>query len=85
MDGAIAMTREDAEECYKDRLKVMTRYGVGEIFSLCEVRSPVQWVEVALDDPERRLETTRCLYLSSISRYMPAVEVGGDREVNNIF
>lgn len=79
------MTREEAEECYLDRLKVVTRYGLGEIYTLCERRSPVQWVEVALDDPERRLEATRCLYLSSICRYIPVVEVGGDREVNNIF
>lgn len=68
------MTREDAEECLAKSLKVVTRYGLGEIFTLCEARSPVQWVEVALDDPLNKLETTRCLYLSSISRYMPASE-----------
>jgi hypothetical protein len=78
------MTREDAEECYRDRLKVMTRYGIGEIYSLCEVRSPVQWVEVILDKTTRQ-GLVRTLYLPSISRYVPAVEVSGDREANNIF
>lgn len=73
------MTREDAEECLRDRLKVVTRYGLGEIRSLCGKSSKVQWAEVKLTDSDHLQDNPHCLYLSSICRYMPMIEVGSDR------
>lgn len=75
------MTREEAEECHENRLKVVTRYGLGEICTLCPKNSSVQYAEIALDDPKYRFNVNRFLYLSSISKYMPATKMGGDEVV----
>jgi hypothetical protein len=64
------MTREEAERCYRDRTKVVTSYGLGEIYTLCSYRSPVQWAEIMLD--KDTLGVGRHVYLSSISVYVPA-------------
>lgn len=72
------MTREEAEECYANRLKVVTRYGLGEIYALCPKNSSVQYAEIALDAPKYRFDVNRFLYLSSISKYMPTTKMEGD-------
>lgn len=64
------MTREDAEECLRDRLKVETRYGLGEIVILSEKTSKPQWAEVKIDNPAKGYDLPRCLYMSSLCRYM---------------
>ena len=64
------MTREDAEECLRDRLKVVTNYGLGEIISVAQKTDPVQWAEIKLDDSDRAFEAPRCLYISSHCRYV---------------
>jgi len=77
------MTREDAEECLAKNLKVVTRYGLGEIISIAKKSDPVQWAEIKQLDRDRQFEVPRCLYLSSISRYT-AVLVE-QSEVESIF
>lgn len=47
------MTRQEAEECMRDRMKVVTPYGLGEVISVCDKRSELQWVELDIDDPKR--------------------------------
>jgi hypothetical protein len=78
------MTREDAEECLRDRLKVVTNYGLGEIISVAKKTDPVQWAEIKLDDSDRAFEAPRCLYISSIRRYMAVDEVSNNL-VDSIF
>jgi len=73
-----------AEECLAKRLKVVTHYGLGEIKSLATKNDKCQWAEIVLDDPARSFEAPRCLYLSSICRYMPASDVDAIA-VNSIF
>jgi hypothetical protein len=63
------MTREDAEECLSKGLKVVTRYGLGEVMSLSKKSDSIQWAKIKQLDPDRQFEAPRCLYLSSISRY----------------
>jgi hypothetical protein len=69
------MTRQEAEECFAKHLKVVTRYGLGEIKSLATKNDKCQWAEIVLDDLARSFEAPRCLYLSSICRYVPASDV----------
>lgn len=60
------MTREDAEECYRDRLLVITRHGLGEIIRLGRDNS---WADVLISAPSYYHAEVNTYLLNSIERY----------------
>jgi hypothetical protein len=60
------MTREDAEECLRDRLKVVTAHGLGEIIRMGKGGD---WTDVLISAPSYYHAEVNTYLLNSIDRY----------------